>query len=124
MKIQSLSLDKHQGYDYKYLPLHPGEELELSKVVELSFQSASRLCNVYNWQCYVCSVVHELPNNMSRHFKKNHPTEVYDQSKIIRKFVKTIEKPLFERGPELKPDFRVNTGDFECPQCHLRSLYS
>ena len=42
MKIQSLSLDKRQGYDYKYLPLHPGEELELSKVVELSFQSASR----------------------------------------------------------------------------------
>ena len=102
---------------------HPEEKYDGTQVNEMSLDPVdpttlyNRPYNVYKYQCYLCSLIMNNPN-FRKHFKTKHPEETYDKSKLIKILAETMAK----RPKELvkRPDFPVNTGDFECSQCQLR----
>ena len=100
---------------------HPEEKYDGTQVNEMSLDPGlyNGPYNVYKYQCYLCSLIMIHNPNFRKHFKTKHPTETYDKSKLIKKIAKTLAKRHNE--PTItRPDFPVNTGDFECSQCQLR----
>ena len=103
---------------------HPEEKYDGTQVNEMSLGPVdpsfhNRTYNVYKYQCYLCSRIMIHNPNFRKHFKVKHPTETYDKSKLIKMVAKTLTKRHGE--PKItRPDFPMNSGDFECSQCQLR----
>ena len=77
---------EYHGLNTHFHRLHPKENLEDNityKKIKLRKQVPQTvIINKYTYTCYICAKVFKHPL-FKAHFRKNHPEEKYDRSKII-----------------------------------------
>ena len=101
---------------------HPDEKPEDSTFKKIKFKKhipTTVMVKKYTYSCYICTKTFRHPT-FKAHFRKLHPEEKYDRSRIIETQVNEVEAPINRFAVKDRPNFPLNEGDFVCQHCNLR----